>query len=115
MSGSLFPDPMQLWREALTRLEKDVNALATGSLESQDVVRSMHQVSTASLGMLSMLERLLDAYLRKANLPSRKDVAALADTLARVEEKLDRLLPAAPPPSSRPARTRRPAAAKKKG
>ena len=54
MSGSLFPDPMQLWREALTRLEKDVNALATGSLESQDVVRSMHQVSTASLGRLAL-------------------------------------------------------------
>lgn len=114
MSGSIFPDPMQMWREALTRLEKDVNALATGSLESQDVVRSMHQVSSASLGMQSMLERLLDAYLRKANLPSRKDVAALAETLARVEEKLDRLLPALPPPS-RPARTRRPAATKKKG
>ena len=114
MSGSLFPDPMQLWREALTRLEKDVNALATGSLESQDVVRSMHQFSSASLGLQNVQGRLLDAYLRKANLPSRKDVAALADTLARVEEKLDRLLPAAPPPSSRPARTRRPAAAKKK-
>lgn len=112
MAGAIFPDPMQLWRDALTRLEKDVNALTTGSLESQDVVRSMHQFSSASLGMQGMLERLLEAYLRKANLPSRKDIAAVAETLARVEEKLDRLLPATAPPS-RPARTRRPAARKK--
>ncbi|MBS0343497.1 MAG: hypothetical protein JSS56_23585 [Proteobacteria bacterium] len=112
MAGSLFPDPMQLWREALTRLEKDVNSLATGSLESQDVMRSLHQFSTASLGVQSVVERLLEAYLRKANLPSRKDIAALAQTLARVEEKLDRLLPASPPPA-RPARTRRPAAKNK--
>ena len=64
------------------------------------------------MGMQQMFEKVVAAYLRKANLPSRKDVAALAETLARVEEKLDRLLPVSAPPS-RPARTRRPAAKNK--
>ena len=60
-----------------------------------------------SLGMQQMLEKLIDKYLEKANLPSRKEVGELAVSLRRIEDKLDRLLPeeAAAP---RPARTRRP-------
>jgi hypothetical protein len=107
MASSIFPDPLQLWREAVTRLEQDVNALATGSLGSQEVSRSLHQFSTVSLGMQQMLEKLIERYLQKANLPSRKEVAELAESLRRIEDKLDRLLPAeAAVP--RPARTRKP-------
>lgn len=111
-SPSPFPDPLQLWREALTRLEGDANTLATGSLQSQEVLRALHQLSGASLGMQQFFERLLDGYLRRANLPSRKEIEALAETLRRIEDKLDRMLP--PQPAAdvrRPARTRRPASA----
>ena len=94
MASSIFPDPLQLWRDAVTRLEQDVNALATGSLGSQEVSRSLHQFSTVSLGMQQMLEKLIERYLQKANLPSRKEVAELAESLRRIEDKIDRLLPA---------------------
>jgi hypothetical protein len=107
MASSFLGDPLQLWREAVTRLEKDVNSLATGSLGTQEVARSLHQFSTVSLGMQQMLEKLIDKYLQKANLPSRKEVGELADSLRRIEEKLDRLLPAEAA-APRPARTRRP-------
>jgi hypothetical protein len=117
MSTSPFPDPFQLWREALTKLEGNVNALVTGSMDSQDMMRSVHQLSALSLGMQQAFEKAIGAYFAKLNLPSRKDVTELAATLQRVEDKLDRLLPAsasaaasasasAAPP--RPARTRRP-------
>jgi hypothetical protein len=60
--------------------------------------------------MQQMFEKVIDAYLRRANLPSRKEIAEVAESLRRIEDKLDRLLPAdAPVP--RPARTRRPAGA----
>ena len=107
MASSIFPDPLQLWRDAVNRLEKDVNALATGSLGSQEVSRSLHQFSTVSLGMQQMLEKLIERYLQKANLPSRKEVAELAESLRRIEDKLDRLLPAEAS-VTRPARTRKP-------
>jgi hypothetical protein len=115
MSTSLFPDPLQMWREAVTKLEGDVNSLTTGSMNSQEVVRSLHDFSAASLGMQQLFEKAIGAYLRRANLPSRKDVAELAQALQRIEDKLDRLLPAdavaATAQVPRPARTRKPPAA----
>ena len=37
---------------------------------------------------------MIGGYLRRANLPSRKEVLELAESLRRIEDKLDRLLPA---------------------
>jgi hypothetical protein len=111
MASSLFPDPLQMWREAVTRLESDVNSLVTGSTKSEEVMRSLHQFSSISLGMQQMFEKVVGGCLRRANLPSRKEVADLAEALRRVEDKLDRLLPAQGSPgiaTPRPARTRRP-------
>ncbi|QBR04034.1 hypothetical protein [Paraburkholderia pallida] len=110
MASSLFPDPFQIWREALSKLENDANAVAAGSLKSQEVLQSLHQFSSASLGMQQWFEKTIEEYLRRANLPSRKAVDELAVSLRRIEEKLDRLLPQAASATSapRPARTRRP-------
>ena len=109
MASSLFPDPLQLWRDAVGRLENQANSLATDSLRSQEVVRSLHDLSGAFMGMQQLLDKGISDYLRRTNLPSRKDIAELSQTLQRIESKLDALLPAeareAPP---RPARTRRP-------
>ena len=109
MSTSPFPDPFQLWREALAKLEGNVNSLVTGSMDSQELVRSMHQLSTLSLNMQQAFEKAIGGYLAKVNLPSRKDVGELAAALQRVEDKLDRLLPAGVASTApRPPRTRRP-------
>jgi hypothetical protein len=78
-------------------------------MESQEVMRSLHQFRSVSLGMEQAFEKAIGNYLSKVNLPSRKDIADLAATLQRIEDKLDRVLPApadVPPP--RPPRTRRP-------
>jgi hypothetical protein len=106
MTSSPIPDPLQMWREALTKLESNVNSLVTGSMDSQEVMRSVHQLSTVSLGLQHAFEKAIASYLAKVNLPSRKDVGELAATLQRIEDKLDRLLPASAAP--RPTRTRRP-------
>jgi hypothetical protein len=110
VATSLIPDPFQLWREALTKLEGNANSLVTGSMDSQELVRSMHQLSTLSLNMQQAFEKAIGSYLAKVNLPSRKDVSELAAALQRIEDKVDRLLPAgaAAPTLPRPARTRRP-------
>lgn len=109
MATSLFPDPLQFWRDAVTKLEGDINSLATGSLKSQQVLRSLHRLSSASTALQQIVERAIEAHLRRANLPSRKQVSELAESLRRIEEKLDGLLPAKAETTTRPARTRRPA------
>jgi hypothetical protein len=111
MSTSFIPDPMQFWRDAVTRLENDFNAAATGSLKSQELVRALHQFSNATMGVQQLFEKAIDGYLRRANLPSHKDVAELGEALRRIEDKLDQLVPGGPPGGVRPARTRRPASA----
>ena len=110
MATSLIPDPFQMWREALTKLEGNVNSLVTGSMDSQELMRSVHQLSTVSLGMQQAFEKAIGSYLARVNLPSRKDVSELATALQRIEDKLDRLAPAsgAATASPRPARTRQP-------
>ena len=111
MSTPLIPDPLQMWRDAVTKLESNVNSLVTGSMESQEVVRSLHQFRTVSLGMEQAFEKAIGSYLSKVNLPSRKDIADLAATLQRIEDKLDRCCCAAATAlAPRPPRTRRPPA-----
>lgn len=111
MASSLFPDPFQFWRETLTRLENQANGLATDSLRSQELVRSLHELSGATLSLQQMFDKGLGEYLRRANLPSRKDITELSQALQRIESKLDLLLPAeARDVPKRPSRTRRPPA-----
>ena len=112
MASSLIPDPFQMWRDALTKLEGEANTLATGSLKSNELVRSMNQLAGMTLSTQQVFEKVMEAYLRRANLPSRKEVAELAETLQRIESKLDQMLgTSAGGVAPRPARTRRPAAA----
>ncbi|MEO6747254.1 MAG: hypothetical protein ABIS28_04520 [Caldimonas sp.] len=114
MASSFLVDPLQLWRDAVTKLEGEVNSLATGSSKNEQIVSALHQFSSVTLGMEQLLEKVIGGYLRRANLPSRKEVLELAESLRRIEDKVDRLLPAdaviaAGPP--RPPRTRQPMAA----
>jgi hypothetical protein len=111
MATSFLVDPLQMWRDAVTKLESEVNSLATGSTKYDEVVRALHQFSSVSLGMEQVLEKVIGGYLRRANLPSRKEVLELAESLRRIEDKLDRLLPADSAPAPRPPRTRRPSSA----
>jgi hypothetical protein len=115
--AALFPDPLQLWRDALTRFETDFNTLANNSTKSQELVRSLHELSNASLTIQKLIEKGIYAYLRQVNLPSRKEILELAASLQRIEDKLDRLLPADAIGGSRPrpARTRQPPVAQAPG
>jgi len=110
MKSPMLADPLGPWRDALTRLETDVNALATGTLQSPDVLRALHQFSSLTLGLEQLFEKVLAGYLRKLNLPTRKEVAELSEAARRIEAKLDRLLPPEETGGTvaRPARTRRP-------
>ena len=112
-SLSTLTDPLQLLRELVDKLEGGLNTLATGGIRSQRGGRTLRRAATVAMGLQRVLDALSDDLLRRANLPSRKQVDELAETLRRIEDKLDRLQPAdafaAPVP--RPPRTRRPAVA----
>ncbi|TDF83932.1 phasin family protein [Pseudomonas sp. H9] len=104
-------DPFQMWREAVTLVESEINALAVRKLESAEFAQAANQFSKVSLGVQHVVERSLAAALRRLELPSRSEVDALTTAVQRIEDKLEQLLPSAvnPAHAPRPPRTRRPA------
>lgn len=113
MAIPIFPDPMQMWREAIDKMEKEANAIGTASLKSPELVRSMQQGSATMLGLQQAFEKVAEEYLRRVNLPSRTELLSMGESLQRIEQKLDLLLLRADGQGHRPrpARTRKPATA----
>jgi hypothetical protein len=110
MPSSLMTDPFRLWREAVNKLEGDLNALANTGMNSPQFAGVSHRYLQGMLGMQQVFEKVLHMTLAKLDLPSRAEIAELTTSLQRIEDKLDRLLPAeaVAPAGPRPARTRRP-------
>ena len=107
--GSTLLDPFDMWRKALTELEQRANELGNQSMRSPEMMQLMHQFAAYSSQYQNALDQVLMRCLKALNLPSRREVAELGDLMRRIDEKLDRLLPAAEPVNiPRPARTRRP-------
>ncbi|MVW88413.1 hypothetical protein EI969_21080 [Pseudomonas sp. PB101] len=104
-----LPDPFKLYREAITRFENGVNALAARHLDSREVGLVIDQYARVSLGLQHLSQTSLERLYKHLDVPSRGEVDALAASLRRVEDKLDQLLPAATCTqiAPRPPRTRR--------
>lgn len=121
-------DPLAVWREMLSQWEQNVNAIANRAMGSDEYSSSVNGAMAASLKLQETMRQFMAAYLAHANLPSRTEVLAIAERLAGVEARLDRMTalletiaatrngdapagaaPAsAPPPRQRPPRTKKP-------
>ena len=112
MAKSFIPDPLELLRQAVNRLEGRANALAGRGMEIDQVVKTLHQLSSLTLVLRQAMELALDNFYKRLNLPTGREFAEMTSTLQRLEDKLDSLLAAqaAPRAASRPSRTRKPAA-----
>ena len=111
MAKSFLPDPLELLRQAVNRLEGRANSLAGRGMEFDQVVKTLHQLSSLSLVLRQAVELALDNFYKRLNLPTGREFAEMKASLQRLEDKLDSLLAAQAVVSSpRPARTRKPAA-----
>ena len=112
MAKSFLPDPLELLRQAVNRLEGRANSLAGRGMEIDQVVKTLHQLSSLTLVLRQAMELALDNFYKRLNLPTGREFAEMTSTLQRLEDKLDSLLAAqaAPRAASRPSRTRKPAA-----
>jgi len=107
-----LPDPFKLYREAVTRFENGVNAMAARNIDSKEFGLVIDQYSRVALGLQHLSQTSLERLHKRMGLPSRAEVDALAASLRRVEDKLDQLLPVptTTPIAPQPPRTRRPLA-----
>lgn len=110
MAFSSLPDPLQLFRETLNKLESGINGMAARRMDSDEFAQALNRYSRVSLGLQHVFEKSLACCFERLDLPSRTEVSALAAAVQRVEDKLDQLLPVTAPAAlvPRPPRTRRP-------
>ena len=111
MARSFLPDPLELLRLAVNRLEGRANTLAGRGMEIDALMKTLHQVSGLSLALRQAMELAIEGAYKRLNLPSSREFADMKATLQRLEDKLDSLLAAQAVSAPRPARTRKPAAA----
>jgi hypothetical protein len=111
MARSFLPDPLELLRQAVNRLEGRANTLAGRGMEIDQVMKALHQVSGLSLALRQAVEMAMEGAYKRLNLPTGREFAEMKATLQRLEDKLDSLLAAQPAAAApRPSRTRKPAA-----
>jgi hypothetical protein len=116
-------DPFAMWRDMLGQWERGLNGVANQAMGSDEFSRAMHQVTSMSLRMQQTVGEVMAKSLQALNLPSRNDLTAISERLARIEAQLDQMavdqhaarghapsaaVPAEPP--SKTPRTRRPPA-----
>ena len=112
MAKSFLPDPLELLRQAVNRLEGRANTLAGRGMEIDALMKTLHQVSGLSLAVRQAVELAIEGAYKRLNLPSRREFDEMKATLQRLEDKIDSLLAAqAAAAAPRPSRTRQPAAA----
>jgi hypothetical protein len=107
----LLPDPLDLLRQAVNRLDGRANSNAGRGIEIDTVMKTLQQMSGLSLALRQAVEMAMEGAYKRLNLPSSREFAEMNDTLQRLEDKLDSLLAVQTVAGPRPPRKRKPASA----
>lgn len=85
------PDVLQLWREWLTQSERQFNALFNQGMNTDAFARSFGGYVEMNAQFQRLIAEGMQRYLSFVNMPSRKDVLSLSETLQSIEERLLRI------------------------
>ncbi|VTU25664.1 hypothetical protein SRS16CHR_03704 [Variovorax sp. SRS16] len=81
-------DAFALVREMASQIEKSVNAYAPTLLKSDEFAQGANKAMGAALFSKKLAQDLTQLYVEALNLPSRKDILALADRLQSIEDRM---------------------------
>lgn len=113
-------DPAVIWQTMLGEMEKGFNSFANQAMASPEFSKVMNQVGGVSTGAQKQLGELMEKYLLAMNLPSRAQMAGMAERLQSIESQLNEikallhqvhhnsLSPESGSGTPRPPRTKRP-------
>jgi len=110
-------DPFALWREWVTASEHQLNRMFNDMMGTEQFARASGSWVEAWTMFQQSMNEGAQRYFQLVNLPTRNDLADVAERLSAVEERLLRIetllaqamgREQAAGPASRPARTRRP-------
>ena len=114
-------DPAAIWKTMIGEMEKGFNAFANQAMASPEFSKVVNQVGGVSAGAQKHLGDLMEKYLVTMNLPSRAQMASMAERLQSMEGQLNEIKAllhrvqdntgasaAGSAAAPKPARTRRP-------
>ena len=114
-------DPAVVWQTMIAEMEKGFNSFANQAMASPEFSKVMNQAGGAAAGVQKQLGEMMEKYLLTMNLPSRAQMAGMAERLQSIEGQLNEIKAllqqahqdSGAPPSGYPAarkqpRTRRP-------
>ena len=86
------PDPLTLWRDWAQQAEEQWNQYLNQVMGSEAFASTMGRSIEVMLALQARLAEQFEATLRAWNLPTRSDLAALAERMAVIEQRLDYLI-----------------------
>jgi len=84
-------DPAQVWQTMLGEVEKNFNSMANQVMGSEQFAKVTHQLTGASVGAQKTVGDLMERYLVGMNLPSRSQMANMAERLQSIEGQLNEI------------------------
>jgi len=84
-------DPLAMWQNMIGEMEKGFNSFANKAMESPEFSKVVNQVGGVSAGAQRQLGDMMEKYLVNMNLPSRAQMASLAERLQSIEGQLNEI------------------------
>jgi hypothetical protein len=84
-------DPVAIWQNMVSEMEKGFNAFASKALESPEISKAVNQVGGVSAGAQKHLGDMMEKYLVSMNLPSRAQMVGMAERLQGIEGQLNEI------------------------
>ena len=101
------PDPLTMWRDWAQQAEEQWNQYLNQMMGTEAFASTMGRSMEAMLALQTRLAEQFEATLRAWNLPTRSDLAALAERMTVIEQRLDHLTELLERERTPAARTRR--------
>jgi hypothetical protein len=84
-------DPVAMWQNMIGEMEKGFNAFANQAMASPEFSKVVNQVGGVTAGAQKQLGDVMEKYLVSMNLPSRAQMAGMAERLQSIEGQLNEI------------------------
>ena len=91
MAEKTLLDPFSLWKSMYDQTEKNMNEVIHETLKTEAFSEWLGQVQNSYLQYQQLVQKSTEEYLKQVNMPSREEVASLANLIINVEEKIDNI------------------------
>ena len=91
MAEKITLDPFSIWKSVYDQTEKNMNEVIHETLKTEAFSEWLGQVQNTYLQYQQLVQKSTEEYLKQVNMPSREEVASLANLIINIEEKIENI------------------------